>query len=342
MPTARLIVLSTLIACLLPNLVLAQAPAETNGATGRPMVSLNQALSGVRWQGRVPSPASIGDKTPVVLVYATWCPKCNTWTPDLFAQLAESIKDKPVVLFAVNADETVRGVDYALQRKLVGPNIFHGDDPSIVARMGFQSELFNYSIFQDGQQQDRKQAGSYYNMNDGTKEFVLSRQIKTGLEGKFSLLTGDTSDSLKQVLWPIELGSKLDERTLLAMRKKMDESLAQEFNAAISSFLDRQVQEIADSREGTVPQQIKGYEMAEMIATDFKSTPQGRACRGLLDKLEEDQTFQDELTAKKLYDQAMQKGSTPVTLRRMMARASSRFPETHFGKEAQKVIDSVP
>ncbi len=342
MPPPRHIVLCTLVALLLPTLALAQAPAEMSGTAARPMVSLDQALAGVRWQGRVPSPASIGDKTPVVLVYATWCPKCNTWTPELFAQLAESIKDKPVILFAVNADETVRGVDYALQRNLVGPNIFHGDDPSIVARMGFQSELFNYSIFQDGQQQDRKQAGSYYKQDDGSKEFVLSRQIQTGLEGKFSLLTDDTSEALKQVLWPIELGSKLDERSLLAMRKKMDESLAQEFNTAISSFLDRQVKEIADSREGTVPQQIQGYEKAEIIATDFKSTPQGRACRGLLDKLEENETFQDELTAKKLYDQAMQKGSTPVTLRRMMARASSRFPETYYGKEAQKVIDSVP
>lgn len=341
MPMFRLLVVCIVAVVSLPTLAFAQASGETGGAAARPMVSLDQALAGVRWQGRVPSPASIGDKTPVVMVYATWCPKCNTWTPELFAQLAEAIKDKPIILFAVNADETVRGVDYALQRNLVGPNIFHGDDPSIVARMGFQSELFNYSIFKEGQQLDRKQAGSYYKQDDGSKEFVLSRQIKTGLDGNFSLLTDETSDTLKHVLWPIELGSKLDERTLLAMRKMMDDTLAEEFNSAISSFLDRQVQKIADSREGTVPQQIHGYELAELIATDFKSTPQGRACRGLLDKLDENESFQNELTAKKLYDQAMQKGSTPVALRRMMARASSRFPETHFGKEAQKVIDAV-
>ncbi|RCS43265.1 hypothetical protein DTL42_19100 [Bremerella cremea] len=336
MPALRQIVLSLLAATLLSTTLFAQTPAVE-----RPLVTLDQALAGVRWQGRVPSQATIGDKTPIVLVYATWCPKCNVWTPELFAQLAESIKDQPVILFAVNADETVRGVDYALQRKLVGPNIFHGDDPNIVARMGFQSELFNYSIFQDGQQTNRKQAGGYYNLENGQKEFALSRQIKTGLEGKFSFLTDKTSDALKQVLWPLELGSNLDERSLLAMRKKMDEPLANEFNSAISDFLDGQVKEIADSRKGTVPQQIKGYEMAEAIATNFKSTPQGRACRGLLDKLEEDKAFQEELTAKKLYDQAMQKGTTPVTLRRMMGRASSRFPEAYYGKEAQKVIDSV-
>ncbi|QDU75556.1 hypothetical protein Pan97_25890 [Bremerella volcania] len=304
-------------------------------------VTLDQALAGVRWQGRVPSPASIGDKTPVVMIYASWCPKCNAWSPELFAQIHEMIRDQPVVLFAINADETTRGVSYAVERNLVGPNIFHGDDPSIVQRMGFQSELFMYSVFKDGMQAGRSSAGSYFPKNDGTKEFSIVRDMKSGMGGSFSILTTDMSPRLREILWPAEIGAKLDERSLISLRKNMDESLADEFNSAVTDYLNRQIETIKTSREGTIPQQIKGYEIAEMVATDFKSTPQGRACRELVDKLEEDEVFQNELTAKKLYDQGKQKANSPVTLKRMMGRVISRYADTHYGQEAQKAIDAV-
>ncbi len=303
--------------------------------------TLDEALSSVRWQGRVPSPESIGDKTPIVLVYATWCPKCNVWSPELFADLKEAVADKPVVLFAINADETTRGVSYALERNLVGPNIFHGDDPSIVQRLGLQTELFRYSVFKDGVQASRESAGSYFPMDNGTKEFAIVRQVSTGLDGSFSILTADMSQPLKELLWPAEIGSRLDERSLISMRKKMQEPLASEFNTAVGGYLDRQIEKIKQSRQGTIPEQIEGYELADKVATDFKSTPQGRACRDLVNKLDEDETFQNELTAKKLYDQGMQKANSPVTLRRMMGRVISRYAETHYGQEAQKAIDSA-
>jgi len=325
----------------LPGLAFGQIPEQGLQMVPVQNVSLDQALAGVRWQGRVPSPASIGDKTPIVMVYASWCPKCNVWSPELFAQINEMIREEPVVLFAINADETTRGVRYALERNLVGPNIFHGDDPSIVQRMGFQSELFMYSVFQDGIQSGRRSAGSFYPKDDGTREFAIVRDMKSDMGGSFSILTTDMSPRLREILWPAEIGAKLDERSLISLRKKMDDSLAQEFNTAVSDFLNRQIETIKASREGTVPEQISGFEIAESVATDFKSTPQGRACRDLVEKLEQDEDFQNELTAKKLYDQAQQKATSPVTLKRMMGRVISRYADTHYGQEAQKAIDAV-
>jgi len=330
-----------LITCALPAVAFGQVAAPSMQMVPVKNVSLDQALAGVRWQGRVPSPASIGDKTPVVLIYATWCPKCNVWSPELFAQIHEMIRDEPVVLFAINADETTRGVRYALERNLAGPNIFHGDDPSIVQRMGFQSELFMYSIFQDGMQTGRDSAGSFYTLSNGTKEYAIVHDMKDDLGGSFSILTPDMSPRLREVLWPAEIGAKLDERSLISLRKNMDESLADEFNSAISDFLNRQIETIKSSREASMPEQIRGYELAEMVATDFKSTPQGRACRKLVDQLDEDEAFQDELTAKKLYDQGKQKATSPVALKRMMGRVISRYADTHYGQEAQKAISAV-
>ncbi|GAA4420648.1 hypothetical protein [Bremerella cremea] len=315
--------------------------AQTTNNSPGSSVSLGQALTGVRWQGRMPSEAVIGDKTPIVMVYASWCPKCNVWSPDAFNQIRESIKDKPIVLFAINADESTRGVNYALERNLVGPNIFHGDDPSIVRRMGLDSELFKYSVFQDGMQSDSGSIGAYFPGPNDSKDFAIARKLKTGMNGEFSVLSPDMSEGLKQLLWPAEVGSKLDERSLLSMRKNMDDDLTSEFNSAVSGFLNRQVEKIKASREGSMPERLAGYELAEQVATDFKSTPQGRACRELVDQLKEDESFQDELTAKKLYEQGMQKANSAVTLRRAMGRVISRYPETHFGKEAQKAVDSA-
>lgn len=333
--------LVTLISLSLSSVAVGQGAAPGMQMVPVQNVSLDQALAGVRWQGRVPTPESIGDKTPIVLIYATWCPICNGWSPDLFAQIHEIIRNEPVVLFAINADETTRGVNYALERNLVGPNIFHGDDPSIVQRMGFQSELFRYSVFQNGMQSGRESAGSYIPKGNGSKEFVLIRELKSGLGGSFSILTPQMSPQLKELLWPAEIGAKMNERSLISLRKNMDDDLADEFNSAITDFLNRQIETIKSSREGSIPEKIHGYEVAEMVATDFKSTPQGRACRELIDKLDEDETFQDELTAKKLYDQGMQKANSPVTLKRMMGRVISRYADTHYGQEAQKAIQSV-
>ena len=335
------IIIAALATLILPTLTFAQAAGPGMQMVNVQNVSLDQALAGVRWQGRVPSPASIGDKTPVVMVYASWCPICNGWSPELFAQVREMIQDKPVVLFAINADETTRGVNYALERNLVGPNIFHGDDPTIVKRMGFQSELFRYSVFKDGMQTGRYAASSYYTMNDGSKEFAIIRDMKSGMGGSFSILTPEMSPGLKNVLWPAEIGAKLDERSLISLRRNMDEGMSDEFNTAVTDYLNRQIEMIKTSREGTIPEKIKGYEIAEMVATDFKSTPQGRACRDLVDKLDEDETFQNELTAKKLYDQGKQKANSPVTLKRMMGRVISRYADTYYGQEAQKAINAV-
>ncbi|MCC9606921.1 hypothetical protein LOC68_15450 [Blastopirellula sp. JC732] len=329
--------LSALLLLLVASTGFAQGIVVQNPSAA-PKISLDAALASVRWQGRVPSAASLGDKTPVVLVYASWCPKCNVWSPEMFAQINKAIQDKPVVLFAINADENTRGVNYALERNLIGPNIFHGDDPTIVQRMGFESELFYYSMFEDGMQTNRMQAGAYYKRPDGTQHYAIAREIEADKKGTFSVIKPDQSAGLKQILWPAELGGKLDERSLLSMRKNLDESLTNEFNSAIVDYLNNQIEKIKLSRSGTVPEQIAGYEQASKLANDFKSTSQGKACRELVEKLDEDKAFQDEVLAKNLYDQGRARAKSAVDLRRQMGRIVSRYPDSYYGQEAQKAI----
>ena len=45
------------------------------------------SLGAVQWKGPTPSLESMRGKTVVLLIYATWCPKCNAWSGDFLGQL---------------------------------------------------------------------------------------------------------------------------------------------------------------------------------------------------------------------------------------------------------------
>ena len=63
------------------------------------------SLDGVTWADQSVTFDGLRGKTVVVLVYATWCPQCNSWSGEFLSQLKTAIQDKPVVVLAIYADE---------------------------------------------------------------------------------------------------------------------------------------------------------------------------------------------------------------------------------------------
>jgi len=304
--------------------------------------NLGQALSGVRWHGKVPTSDVIGDKTPVVMVYATWCPICNEWSPTMFSQLREAANKSPSVIFAINADETAPGPKYAQQLNLSGANIFHGSDPSIVARMGLATELFQTVVYDDqGEPQSVFSAGSRYT-NSGN--YVLPDNLnKNRYQGKFSVLDGEMSDEMRNLFWPVELGVGFDERSLIRARKRLPDELQSEFNSIVSRILDdrlAKIQELLKSEEAK--DSVLGYELAEQLSDDFGSTPHGRTSKSLIEPLEENDVFQSEVAAKNSYVAVAAKASrlSDSALKAAMNRVAKRFPETHYGKLADRVRET--
>ena len=88
-------------------------------------------LEGVRWVGPPLRSKGCAARRSCCIDYATWCPKCNKWSGEVCKQIKESIADKPVVVLAINNDETPGNVKpYLEARDFLAPNIVHGYDPA--------------------------------------------------------------------------------------------------------------------------------------------------------------------------------------------------------------------
>jgi len=144
---------------------------EAAGIAAEPPAAAAQlpSLATVRWADAAATFEGLRGKTVVVLVYATWCPKCNAWSADFFAQLKAAIAGKPVVVLAINADKSPMGIGpYVTERNFFAPNVLHGYDPTMVQRLGFQSDLFRYvRIDPSGAMVERGSAGSFLDRPEG-------------------------------------------------------------------------------------------------------------------------------------------------------------------------------
>ena len=331
----RAVLVASVLATVLTASVWAQQPGPQVAALGEPSIDLKGAMANVRFASNVPIEAIEG-KTAVVLVYASWCPKCNQWSPELFAQLKAAAEQSPVVVFAVNADKITRGARVAVDNGFTGPNIIHGDDPTIVKRLGLESELFKYAVFgPDGKMIDKGSGGSFYTRTE-KKDYVLASKVRTGsYPGQFSILKKDMAPEVKQALWPVEMGQPITDKSLLTLRNQMPDDFHDEFNLAIRDFLNKHIKRCQEGINGDVPQQIKAFTLAEVLAKRFGTTPQGRQAQAIVTKFEDDEQFRKELAAAKYYERTLATAQASGSFRSLL-KVARRFEGTYYGDLAAK------
>ena len=298
------------------------------------------SLDSVRWVGPAASLETLRGKTVVALVYATWCPKCNVWSGDLFRQLKEAIRDKPVVVLAINADKTPTGVSqYLATRGFFAPNVLHGYDPTMPGRLGFQSNLYNYVLIgPDGALLKKGSAGSFYNLPEGKKFALPADLARSDNLGRFNVLTEEMSQEVKELLWPMELGN-VSEALLNKARNKLSTEQKKELNAAVFRFLDGQLQQIRDLSEGEVPDRLRAYEKASVLATMFRATKQSKEAKKLVAELSRDKQFKRELGAKKFYERSLNlAAANPARRTTLLRSVARRFDGTYYGRQAKEQI----
>lgn len=147
---------------------------------------------------------------------------------------------------------------------------------------------------------------------------------------------------MRAIFWPVEMGQGFDERGLIAARKKIPNELQDDFNNTVRGILERREEKIKTLMYGEIPQQLEGYVLAQAMAKDFGSTPQGRNCQKALDLLKDNETFQNEVAAKKSYQSVAEKSfrMSESALKQAMSRVAKRFPDTHYGKLAEQARTS--
>jgi thiol-disulfide isomerase/thioredoxin len=306
-----------------------------------PALTAPPSLESVRWAGPAPSLEALRGKTVVLLIYATWCPKCNAWSGELFKQLKEAIKDRPIVVLAVNADSRPSGImPYITERNFFAPNILLGYDPTMPKRCGFQSNLYHYLLIgPDGGLVDRGEAGSFYPTPQG-QQFVLGKKLSQMKDpGKFTLLDKKMSDPVKQILWPIELGRPANERALAKAREALGPDDQKQLDAAINGFLDRESKAIQNLAAGDLEAKMEAYGKAEALATSFKLTEQGKEARKVLIEMNKDRQFKRELAARNYYEKSERMAAANPSLRaRLLLGVARRFKGTQYGERASQEL----
>ena len=198
------------------------------------------SLSNVTWADRPVTLEGLRGKTVVVLVYATWHPAFNELAGEMLDQLKQAINDKPVVVLAIDAGKKGEsGETYMKTRKFLAPNIVHGRDPLMPARLGLESELYQYALISpEGRVVESGHAEEFY---PGPKrEFALPLSLaKSNNLGSFQFLDDKFSPKLKQLLWPLELGQIRPESEFKAAKQDLSEEEQEKLELGRRAVPDR-------------------------------------------------------------------------------------------------------
>jgi len=296
------------------------------------------SLSDVKWAGPAPDPSFLKGKTVIVLTYVTWCPKCNAWTGKVAAEIKQESVDKPVVVLAISTDTPPAGaLEYMQERKLVGPNVFHGFDPTIAARFGFANKFINYAIVSpEGKIVASGNAGSHFT-DDKKPSYASARYIAESNDlGSLRFVKPEMPGALKERLWLIELGVSRDV-------KKMEAGLSPEesdlLRSTIQSGIAAELEQLEElSKSESIADKLSAVNKATFLTSQFAATSEGRRAKELLAQLAKDSAIKDEMSAKKQYDAAM-KIADPIRRRKALESLVKKFAETEYGRQAAQATE---
>ena len=295
-------------------------------------------LQGVRWAGPAVTLDGLKGKTVVVLDYATWCPICNKWSPDLCKQLKAATADRPVVVLAIDTDEEPRDfLKYMNDHGFYAPNIVHGYDHSIAKRAGLP-DLWGYAIIgPSGKLLSKGHAGTYRD-EGGEKKFTLADDIAHSENlGEFVAIEPKMNDAVKQALWPFELGITAGPASGAKKRLPLPEQ--RELDAAMSKYLGKELDRVRELAKGELDDQFSAYDRAVAMIGRFKSATQAKEARKVAASLESDAKFKRELAAKKAYEKCAQSSADAKRKATAMKTLAKRFAGTEYGEKAKAAGD---
>jgi len=326
----------------------AAAPVSSSGPNVDAVPS--SALSNVRWSaGRGVPLESLRGKTVIVMGFVTWCPICNGWAPEMLAGIKKEIADKPVIVLAIATDVDARTAqDFMLKKQFSGPNIGYGADPNLNKTFKLdEKNLWTFAwIGPDGRIKQTGAAGSFYPGPNNSKTFVLPKDLASERDlGQFAFITPGMSDTVKSLLWTMELGD-LSKLPQLAQPKSLRGFSAADqttLQGVGTKFLDSQLARVKELIAGGVPDKIEGYEKASQIAPSFRATAQGKELGRIVADLNADKTFKKELGAWTAYNKGIAlAGGDDVKLTKQMRGIGTRFPDTYYGQQAKQAADAKP
>lgn len=314
----------------------ASLPAKSRAADSE---ATEKVLDGVRWVGPAVSLEGLRGKTVLVIDYATWCPKCNKWSGEVCQEIAEIIRDKPVIVLAINNDPTPGNVKpYLEARGFFAPNILHGYDRDIAKRNGLE-DLWGYMLINpEGKITNKGQVGSFYPGADGGKNAYVLPQLLRKEEslGEFVVLDPKMPDEVKDVLWPMELG-----RPLGADIRKLSGDVKQQIKTSLNKYGEKQIASLQKLAEGEAEGQLAAYDRAKALREQVKWTDAASSAKQLVLDLESKPGFKRELNARTAYLHCEKMPANTSAQTAALRNLAKNFDGTFYGTKAKEAFAAL-
>ena len=300
----------------------AEAPASTTPPS----------LEGVTWADAPISYDVLRGKTVVLLVYVPERMNNIPWPAEFFQQLRDAVRDKPVVVLAIDAGKKAQSTTgYMNEMKFLAPNIIHGHDPLMPARLELKSEQLQFALINPEGKVVQVAATAFF--SGKVRRFVLPANLAESTDlGSFTVLDPDMTAGVKKLLWPLELDRIPPESSLKAARRELTEKEQQSFDKALERFLTTQVERIEKLSQGKPAERLLAYDKAAALCTGYKDHPQAEKAKVLGRQLVRDANFQHELAARKAYDRLKQETAKNVVAQsRALANFAKLYKGTYYG-----------
>jgi len=311
-------------------------------------VARANSFGSIQWAGMGTTSEALKGKSVVMVSFVTWCPICNTWSPDMLSQLKKATEDKPVIVLAVATDVgPAEAKDYMLKHNFSGSNILYGADANVAKEFGVEAKnLWNYVWFDStGKLKTKGAAGTYFAGAKDTKDFVLPKQINQEKDlGTLDFVASGQSAKVKEFAWAVELGNltlltQISSPTLQRSFAKEDRQSLVEMQ---TKFLDTRLASVKELSTGDVPQKIEAYETATMLGSHFRTTTQGKEAIKIASTLNGDPKFRKEMTAEKQYNSAQSKAAgDDAKLAKLLRAVSVHFADTYYGEQAKREAEAA-
>jgi hypothetical protein len=317
----------------------AKKPAPYLGEVGN---TAPPCLAFITWADAPITWEALRDKTVILLVY-TPQPDDEKWVGPFFKKLKETIRDKPIVVLAIDASKNGdAGFTYVKAKGFSAPNIILGRDPAMFARVAPDIETFKYAfIVPEGKVLFCERAVPWEHPADVSPNHNsvvgwLERCAKNRqYQGSFHVLTEEMTPKMKRLLWPLELDRYVSESSLKAAKHKLTEAERQGIDKALDEFLAAELDAVKRFSRGDPAQQLSAYEKATAIATVYKGRDEAGKAQELGKELARDAKFKRELAAKAAFQKLMRKAGDDLTARsRAMATVAKTYPGAYYGQLA--------
>jgi hypothetical protein len=298
------------------------------------------SLDGVTWAEGPVAFRDLRGKTVIMLVYDYATPELSAWTDEFLDQLKEAIRDKPVVVLAIDIAKSKLDVGpaYLRARHFTLPNIVLGHDSLMPSRLRLKHAFFHYAwIDPAGRLTDTGHALLSYRKR-GRRLFALPLAVvECPNLGTFAVLDAAMSAKVKNVLWPLELGRLPAEAALKKAEQDLTAVDAETVDAAVAKFLDGRLEQVRQLSQGTGEDRLWAHDQVARLAAAFKTRDQGKQAKELLADIRRDSDCKRELDARRAYEKTLQQvDKNPAARDRLMRNLATQHKGTYYGQQAAR------